>query len=329
MNTDGEQARRDASHPALYCESPVLPYLCPSVVNFRRSFPHSGRAIRNLHWSMRPLWKGAISFGLVNIPVGLYSAIERQATVDLDLLRDSDHSRIRYRKVAEADGKEVPKEHIVKGYEYEPGNYVVLTQEDFERVQIKSNQTVDIKEFVNLEEVDQRFFDTPYFLAPEKNGGKAYVLLRSALEKTGLAGIAKVVIRPPREHLAILKPLNGVLLLETMHYADELRQPNELPIPKEAIGEKELNMALSLVNAMTGEWEPDKYHDEYRDGLMKVIEEKVKAGATRLPAPKRAKGAAAPKMIDLVALLQQSVNESTKQAKPKKPRHRVPQRKAA
>ena len=174
---------------------------------------------------MRPLWKGAISFGLVNIPVGLYSATNRAQTIDLDLLRDSDHSRIRYRKVAEADGKEVPMEHIVKGYEYEKGKYVVLKPDDFQSVQIKSNQTVDIKEFVNVADIQPRFFDQPYFLAPEKNGTKAYVLLKTALEKTGLAGIAKVVIRPPREHLALLKPLNGILMLETLHFAEELRDP--------------------------------------------------------------------------------------------------------
>ena len=124
---------------------------------------------------MRPLWKGAISFGLVNIPVGLYSAIQHRATVDLDLLRDSDHSQIRYKKVSEADGKEVSKEHIVKGYEYERGRYVVLAPDDFQRVQIKSNQTVDIREFVKLADIEPQFFDTPYFLAPEKGGGKAYV----------------------------------------------------------------------------------------------------------------------------------------------------------
>ncbi len=163
---------------------------------------------------MRPLWKGSISFGLVNIPVGLYSAINRQEAIDLDLLRDSDHSRIRYRKVAEADGQEVPLEHIVKGYEYEKGSYVVLKPQDFERVEIKSSQMVDIKEFVKLDDIDPRFFNQPYFLAPEKNGTKAYVLLKTALEKTGLAGVAKVVIRPPREHLALLKPVDGILLLE-------------------------------------------------------------------------------------------------------------------
>src|SRR2546421_11357486 len=123
---------------------------------------------------MRPLWKGSISFGLVNIPVALYSATQSTQRVDLDMLRDSDRSRIRYKKVAEADGKEVPNEHIVKGYEYEKGRYVILRPEDYERVQIKSNQTIDIREFVNLTDIELQFFDTPYYLAPEKGGPKAY-----------------------------------------------------------------------------------------------------------------------------------------------------------
>lgn len=277
---------------------------------------------------MRPLWKGAISFGLVNIPVGLYSALSRQATVDLDLLRDSDHSRIRYKKVAEADGKEVPKEHIVKGFEYEKDQYVVLTNEDFQRVQLKSNQTVDIREFVKAEEIEPRFYEAPYFLAPEKSGVKAYVLLRTALEKSGLAGVAKVVIRPPREHLALLRPLEGVLLLETMHFAGELRDPAELRPAKTDIGEKELKMALSLVETMTGKWEAEKYHDEYRESLMKIIEQKVKAGGRKMPlAPPEQKHPPG-KVIDLVALLQESLGKTQKQPR-KKTAATVAHRKAA
>jgi len=263
---------------------------------------------------MRPLWKGSISFGLVNIPVGLYSGINRQQTIDLDMLRDSDHSRIRYKKVAEADGTEVPLEHIVKGYEYEKGSYVVITPDDFQRVQVKSNQAVDIREFVKLEDIDPRFFDQPYYLAPEKNGTKAYVLLKSALEKTGLAGIAKVVIRPPRKHLALLKPIDGLLMLETLHFANELRDAGDLPKPHADIGQKELDMALSLVNTMADDWEPSKYHDEYHDALMKLIEQKIDAGGKGLPAPK-GQPKAPGKIIDLVDLLQESLGK-TKKAKP-------------
>ncbi|HWH70191.1 MAG TPA: Ku protein [Candidatus Sulfotelmatobacter sp.] len=278
---------------------------------------------------MRPLWTGAISFGLVNIPVGLYSATSHKPTVDLDLLRDSDLSRIHYKKVAEADGKEVPREHIVKGFEYEKGKYVVLDEEDFQRVQIRSNQTVDIREFVCLADVEPRFFDEPYFLAPEKGGAKAYVLLRTALEQTGLAGVAKVVIRPPREHLALVKPLDGVLVLETMHFADELRDPAELQAPKAAIGQKELDMAVSLVKTMAVKWDPSKYEDEYRECLMKVIEQKVKAGAKKMPAPKPAPKPGHAKIIDLVSLLQESLGQSQKASRAKSPRRRMPQKKAA
>jgi DNA end-binding protein Ku len=276
---------------------------------------------------MRPLWKGAISFGLVNIPVGLYPAIRQKPTVDLVMLRDSDLSRIRYKKITENDGKEVSKEHIGKGSEYGKGHYVVLTDEDFQRVQVKSNQLVDIREFVELAEIEPRFFDEPYFLAPEKAGAKAYNLLRLVLEETGLVGIAKVVIRPPREHLAAVKPLDGALMLETMHFADELREPAELDIPKAEPGSKEMSMANTLVKAMTGKWEPEKYHDEYREALLKLIEQKAKSGAKALPALKGQK-AAPGKIIDLASLLKQSLSQSGK-AQKKAARHRTAHKKAA
>jgi len=254
--------------------------------------------------------------------VGLYPATSQKARLDLDLLRDTDHSHIRYKKVAEADGKEVPREHIVKGYEYEKDRYVVLTDEDFKRVQIESNQTVDIREFVKLSDIDPRFFDTPYFLGPLKGGAKAYELLRLALEQSGLAGVAKVVIRPPREHLAVVKPLDGVLVLETLHFADELRDTSEVKPPKAEVGEKELDMALTLVKTMTDKWNPEKYHDEYRESLIKVIEEKVKTGGKALPAPKSKGPPAQTGVIDLVSLLQQSLGRSGKRQKgTKSPKH--------
>jgi len=279
---------------------------------------------------MRPLWSGSISFGLVNIPIGLYSATNRKKVVDLNLLRDSDHSPIHYKKVAEADEKEVPREHIVKGYEYEKGKYVVLTDKDFEKVDIKSNQTVDIREFVNLSEIDPRYFDTPYYLAPQKGGAKAYDLLRKALEQTGLAGVAKVVIRPPREHLGLLKPLDGVLVLETLHFADELRDPKELDVPKAEAGEKELKMALSLVETMSDKWKPEKYRDEYRESLMKMIEDKIKTGGKETTAPKSHKTTPG-KVIDLVQLLQESIGQTSKKGKKKTTRShsRTAQKKAA
>ncbi len=255
---------------------------------------------------MRPLWKGSISFGLVNIPVGLYPATQSMRRVDFHLLRDRDLSRIRYKRVAEADGQEVPLEHIVKGFEYEKDNYVVVTPEDLERVQLKSTQTVDIKMFVDLDEIEPRYFDQPYFLAPEKSGAKAYALLRETLQQSKKAGIAKVVIRPPREHLAAVKPIGNLLGLELLHFADELRDPSELSEPNPKLSNKETEMARSLVETMSGKWDPREFRDEYRDALMQLIEQKIKTKGKGLPTPKRAPKAPS-KVIDLVSVLQQSL----------------------
>jgi DNA end-binding protein Ku len=264
---------------------------------------------------------------MVNIPVGLYSATSATKTIDLDLLRDSDHSRIRYKKVAEADGKEVPHEHIVKGFALEKEKYVVITDEDFKRVQIPSNQTVDIREFVTAGEIDERYYDKPYYLAPLKGGEKAYALLRQALEETGLVAIAKVVIRPPREHLAVVKPLNDLLMMETLHFAHELRDPGDLQVPKASLHKKEMDMAVSLVNTMADKWEPEKYKDEYRDNLMQLIEQKAKSGGKKLP-PAR-KPADAGSVIDLVSLLQESLGKVEKPSKAKGRSAKTPQKKAA
>src|SRR5947209_10548139 len=266
-------------------------------------------------FSMRPLWKGAISFGLVNIPVALYPATKSGEKVKFRMLRDTDLSPIHYKRVAEADGKEVDWDHIVKGYEHEKGNYVVMTEEDFERVEIKSNQTVDIREFVKLSDIEPRFFDEPYFLAPEKAGAKAYALLRQALEESGKVGIAKVVIRPPREHLAAVKPLNGGLMLELMHFADELRDPAELNIPTPATGRKELDMALTLIKSMSGKWQPQAYHDEYRQALTRLIEEKIKAGGKPVRGAKAPREKAPGKVVDLVSILQESIKQIEKEPK--------------
>src|SRR5581483_9546292 len=168
---------------------------------------------------MAAIFKGSISFGLVNIPVAVYSATRGRDEVKFHLLRKGDLSPVRYQRVAEADGKEVAWENIVKGYEYEKGEFVVIDEADFERVKLKSNQTIDIREFVRLEEIDPMFFDQPYFLAPEKGGDKAYALLRDALQNSGRVGIAKVVLRK-REDLDAVKPLKDALVLELMHFAE-------------------------------------------------------------------------------------------------------------
>jgi len=265
---------------------------------------------------MRAIWKGSISFGLVNIPVGLYSATRPANEIKFRMLRESDHSTVKYKRVAEADEKEVPWEHIVKGYEYEKGKFVVLTDKDFDRVNIKSNQMVDIKEFVSLDEIDPMFFDQPYFLAPEKGGDKAYGLLRDALQRSKRVGIAKVVIRT-REHVAAVKPLGNALVLELMHFAEELADPKSLPLPSGEPGKKELAMAESLIETMTGKWEPEKYKDDYREALTKVIEEKIDAGGKELPTNK-ARPSKPTNVVDLVAVLQRSLEESKKSGKESK-----------
>lgn len=263
---------------------------------------------------MRAIWKGAISFGLVNIPVGLYSATRPGSDIKFRMLRKTDLSPIHYKRVAEADEKEVAWEDIVKGYEYSKGEFVVLDESDFQRVNVPSSQTVDIKEFVELSEIDPMFFDQPYFLAPEKGGDKAYALLRDALAKSGKVGIAKVVIKT-REHLAAVKPNGNALILELMHFADELADAGELNLPQGQPGQKELAMAESLIEQMSGEWQPQAYKDEYREALLELIQKKIESGGQELPPAKA--GARKPgKVVDIVALLQRSLDEASKTKKP-------------
>ena len=277
----------------------------------------------------RAIWKGSISFGLVNIPVGLYSATRPGNDIKLRMLRSRDQSPIKYKRTAEADDKEVPWEEIVKGYEYEKGQFVIVTPEDFEKVNVASNQTVDIREFVDLAEIDPMFYDQPYFLAPEKGGDKAYSLLRDALAKSGKVGIAKVVIKT-REHLAAVKPLGKALVLELMHFADELADPTELNLPSGEPSKKELTMAEQLIGSMAEKWQPEKWKDEYRDALMTLIEEKIAAPGHEVKAAKVTRRAT--NVVDLVAVLQESLNAKSKgegKAKKAKARARPTARKAA
>ncbi len=276
---------------------------------------------------MRAIWKGAISFGLVNIPVGLYSAVRKANEIRFKLLRKSDHSPVRYKRVAEADGKEVAWEEIVKGYEYEKNEFVVLDEKDFERVNLKTTQTVDIREFVNLDDIDPMFFDQPYFLAPEKGGEKAYVLLREALARTNKVGIAKVVLKT-REHLAAVKPVGKALLLELMHFAEELGDPAGLSLPTFEAGKKELDMAQTLIESMSDKWKAEKHTDEYHQALLEVIQEKIAAGEKKLPASKKA-SVKPTNVVDLVSVLQQSLEQTRKAAPAHKKAERKSKRKAA
>jgi len=256
----------------------------------------------------RAIWKGSISFGLVNIPIALYPATRREE-LKFRLLRKSDLSPVNYKRVAEKDGKEVPWDQIVKGYEYEKGKYVVLKDEDFDRVDLEATQTVDIQDFVDQEEIDPMFFYKPYYLEPQKGGDKAYALLRDALKHSGKVGIAKVVIKT-RQHLAGVKPEDGALILELMHFADELADTEKLHLPKKAeVGKRELNMAKSLIDSMSSKWDPAKYKDDYREALMEVIEEKVEAGGKEIE-EKPKKAPKPTKVIDLVSVLQKSLHQT-------------------
>lgn len=257
---------------------------------------------------MRAIWKGAISFGLVNIPISLYSATHKE-DLRFHLLRKRDLSPVNYKRIAAVDGKEVGWEEIVKGYEYDKGKYVVLKEEDFARADVEATQTVDIVDFVQLEEVSPIYFQKPYYMEPQKGGEKAYILLREALTSTGKIGIATVVIKT-RQYLAAVRPQGTGLTLELMHFADELVDPSEFKIPESrGVGKKELAMAESLIASMSSPWEPEKYHDEYREALRAVIEEKIEHPEKALPKP----GASRRKptnVVDLVTVLKASLNEA-------------------
>ena len=264
---------------------------------------------------MRAIWKGSISFSLVNIPIALYPATRREE-LKFRLLRKSDLSPINYKRVAEADGKEVPWEEIVKGYEYEKGQFVVLKDEDFKRVDIEATQTVDIVQFVNLKEIDPVFFDKPYYLEPEKKGAKAYALLRESLKRSGKVGIAKVVIKT-RQHLAALKPEQKALVLELMLFSEDLVDANTLQIPGSLeLGSRELSMASELIDRLSGDWHPDKYTDDYRHAVIELIHKKIELGG-ETPAAEAPARRPATKIIDLASVLQESLQQVQKGSRSK------------
>jgi DNA end-binding protein Ku len=267
----------------------------------------------------RSLWKGAISFGLVNVPVELHSAKKRAAELDMTMLDKRDLAPVGYKRVNKSTGKEVAWGDVVKGYEYKDDKYVVLSDEDFRRANPEASRTVDILAFVELADIQPQYFETPYYLVPEKRGEKAYALLRETLEKAGKAGIASVVIRT-KQYLAALVAEDEVMVLNTLRYADELKEPGELKIPKAKVTAKELDMALRLVKDMVDDWQPSKFKDNYREDLLKRIKEKVKAGQTEEltePDPDAEKPAKGADVIDLMALLKKSVEK--KPAKAKRP----------
>jgi DNA end-binding protein Ku len=263
---------------------------------------------------MKALWKGAITFGLVTIPVSLFPATRREE-LKFRLLRSSDRSPVNYKRVAETDGKEVPWDQIVKGYEYEKGKFVILKDEDFARVDVEATQTVDIMNFVTLDDVDPLLFYKPYYLEAEKGGDKAYVLLRDALIDTGKIAIAKVVIRT-RQHLAAVKPQKKGLMLELMHFPEELMDVSEFNAPAEkTVSKAEMQMAKQLIESMTSDWQPEQYNDEYHEALEKLIEDKIEHPDKAAPAPGKKRQAT--NVIDLVSVLQESLQQSKSKASKK------------
>jgi DNA end-binding protein Ku len=261
---------------------------------------------------MRPIWRGAINFGLVNIPIGLYPATRREE-LKFRFLRASDLSPVNYKRVAEADGKEVPWDQILKGYEYEKGKFVALKEEDFKRADIEATETVDIINFVELEDVDPLLFYKPYYMEVGRGGDKAYALLREALAKKNKIGIAKVVIRA-RQHLAAIKPQKKGLMLELMRFPEELVNILEFKAPAESrVSKQELEMASKLVQTMTSRWKPEQYRDEYHRALERVIEEKIQHPEKPLPARPRKQQPS--KIIDLVSVLEKSIQETGSKAK--------------
>jgi DNA end-binding protein Ku len=258
----------------------------------------------------RSIWKGSLSFGLVNIPVGLYAA-ETRHELEFHLLDKRDKSPVRYKRVSEKSGKEVPWADIVRGYEYAEGSYVILSDEDLKRANPTATQTIDITDFVDAAEISPIYCDKPYYLAPDKKGTKGYALLREALRRTGKVGIATVVIRT-RQYLAAVLPQDDVLVLELLRYAHELRDASELEVPHGAAGvsARELEMAERLIEGMVGDWQPEKYADTYERDVMGLIERRVESGETEAVEAPAPKPAAEGKVVDLMMLLKRSVEET-------------------
>jgi DNA end-binding protein Ku len=255
----------------------------------------------------RAMWKGAISFGLVTIPVAVYPATEEK-TLRFNQLHDEDGGRIRYKRVCEKDGEEVSFEHIVKGYEIEKDRYVILTDEDFDAVPVASSRAIDIQQFVDLDEIDPVMFKKSYYLVPEETGAKAYALLREAMSEDGRVGIAKVSFRD-KEHLAALRFKDDAFVLETMYWPDEIRQADFGGVDVHAkVRGQELEMARQLIESLTSDWSPEEYADEYREQLVRIVEAKVNGQEIEVIEPEPTA-----KVVDLMEALKASVAAAKKE----------------
>jgi DNA end-binding protein Ku len=262
---------------------------------------------------MRAIWSGAISFGLVNIPVKVYSATN-QHRLDLDMLDKKDHSPIRYARISTGTEKEIPFEDIVKGYKY-GDEYVIVEKEDFDKVSPEKSKTIDIVDFVDEKDIDSMYYEKPYFLEPDKTSGRSYALLREAMKKSGKVGIAVFVFRN-RQHIGVVKPSGDALILNQIRYADELRKPEDLNLPQAAIKGKEIEMALALIEQSVSDFKPEQYKDEYTEELLKIIEQKAQGKTVKVG---KAKTPTATKPDDLMELLKASL-QKRKEARTEKTR---------
>lgn len=259
----------------------------------------------------RSIWKGSIAFGLVNIPVELYSAVSSsEGRVKFRQLHKKDNAPIKYDRVCTKEEKTVPYEEIVKGYEYSKGKYVIMEEEDFRAAAIESTKAIDIQEFVDSSEIDPRYFEQPYYLLPQKGGEKAYALLREAIKKTGKVGIGNVTLRSNSMHFVAIKVVENSLVMESMRYADELVDTSSFEFPgEENVRPAELAMAEQLVGTMVGEFEPEKYSDKYKDNLMEIINAKLKGQKIEVEEPEEKE---ATNVVDLMARLQESLAKGKK-----------------
>ena len=251
----------------------------------------------------RALWKGSISFGLVNIPIELHTAV-RDHRPRFRMLHASDKSPVKFERVCIKDGHKVAWEDLVKGYEYAKGRFVVLTKEDFRAAALEKTRTVDIIDFVNADEIDDRFFETPYYLVAAKGGERAYALLREAIRESGRIGIAKFILRDA-QHLAAVEAIGDALVLSVMRFADELVDAAQLRFPSaEGVRKAELDMAKALVNSLAAEWDPSKYTDQYRENLLRIIQGKMKGKEVELAAGEEPRQA---EVVDLMERLRRSL----------------------
>jgi len=254
------------------------------------------------------MWKGSLAFGLVNIPIELYSAT-RDHRPKFRLLHAKDESPVRYERVCQTEGKPVGWDDLVKGYEYEKGQFVVITKDDFKTAALEKTKTIDILDFVNPDDVDERYFETPYYLQPSKGADRSYALLREALRDSGKLGIAKIILRDA-QHLAAVEAIGDALVLTMMRFADELADLDDFRFPRvDVIRPAELKMAKQLIDNLSAEWKPEKYTDEYRDNLMKVIQGKLKGRQPKLKARETAQSA---DVVDLMARLRASLEGKAK-----------------